>query len=226
MAVRTSTGNYSPSALIPWASTVNVGQTEERSITVLGILTGVTSTASRTTSTTFDSTEAALWVYQGQANIQSWAASSLVIAGFLISSNGQIWRSLSNRVTGLTLDASELTNWVAEPTYRNGGQIVLSNFAANGSIGTAATTVDVVTSYLFNQTTAGITLTLPTPTFSGLSKVVRLINVPIAGAVPFTVGPATLGVGETRWALWNTVAWTLMISTASPSSSDISLSMA
>jgi hypothetical protein len=225
MAVRTSTGSYSPSALTPWSSTVNVGQTEERSITVLGILTGVTSTASRTTGATFDSTEAAQWVYQGQANIQAWAASSLVIAGFLISSNGQIWRSLSNRVTGLTLDASELTNWVAEPTYRNGGQIVLSNFAANGSIGTAATTVDVVTSYLFNQTTPGIALTLPTPTFSGISKVIRLINVPIAGAVSVTVGPATLGVGETRWALWNTQTWTLMIPTV-VAASDISLSMA
>lgn len=40
----------------------------------------------------------------------------------------------------------------------------LSNFAANGTIGTAATTVDTKTTFNINQTTANVTLSLPTPT--------------------------------------------------------------
>mgnify|MGYP003453218909 FL=1 len=42
--------------------------------------------------------------------------------------------------------------------------MTLTNYTVSGSIGTAAATVDVKTTFNINQTTANITLTLPNPT--------------------------------------------------------------
>jgi hypothetical protein len=46
------------------------------------------------------------------------------------------------------------------------GTLTLANFAANAAIGTAAATVDNFSSFDINQTTAGISLTVPAPTIS------------------------------------------------------------
>ncbi len=42
--------------------------------------------------------------------------------------------------------------------------MTIANLATGGAIGTAATTVDVKTTFNINQTTANQTLALPTPT--------------------------------------------------------------
>ena len=64
---------------------------------------------------------------------------------------------------------------------------VLSNFATSGSIGTAASTVDVYSRININQTTASITLTVPVPT----NKTTKVTEVWIGnkGTVPFTLVP-------------------------------------
>ncbi len=54
---------------------------------------------------------------------------------------------------------------------------VLGNFAANGTIGTAAATVDVKTTFNINQTTANITLTLPSPTDTTAGRIIYINNI-------------------------------------------------
>lgn len=66
-----------------------------------------------TSSATLDATELAAWRYFGQNNYPAFLASSLVCTNFVISQGGQLWQSISNRVTGATFDATEQTNWVA-----------------------------------------------------------------------------------------------------------------
>jgi hypothetical protein len=52
----------------------------------------------------------------------------------------------------------------------------LPNFTANGNIGTASATVDIVSSFNIAQTTAGISLTLPTPTNLVDGQVATVVN--------------------------------------------------
>lgn len=54
---------------------------------------------------------------------------------------------------------------------------MLPNFAANGAIGTAVTTVDVKTTFNINQTTANITLTLPAPTDATAGRIIYINNI-------------------------------------------------
>jgi hypothetical protein len=78
---------------------------------------------------------------------------------------------------------------------------VLSDYPTGGSIGSAATTVDVASIFNINQTTAGQTITVPNPTNTGLGKNLRIRNI---GSTPFTltpggtVNPSTYGV-ELDW---------------------------
>lgn len=57
----------------------------------------------------------------------------------------------------------------------------VSDVAAGGSIGSAATTVDIYSAFLINQTTAGKALTLATPTQTSLMREVNVSNVGSAG---------------------------------------------
>ena len=63
----------------------------------------------------------------------------------------------------------------------------LSNFASSGSIGTAASTVDVYSRININQTTPSITLTVPPPTNTS-TKVVE-VWIANKGTVSFTLRP-------------------------------------
>jgi hypothetical protein len=219
-------GYYSPLSLDPWSANTVVSQTEERSTVILGVLTGILSTAKRTTTGAFDTTEAGFWTYQGQVSLQPWVASSLVLTGFFVINNGQILRSLLTRSTGATVDAANASNWAAEPFYQNGKQFIFSNFPSSGSIGAAATTVDVATEILFNQVATGVVISLPAPTLAGLSKKVSVTNL---GTAALTIGPVALATGETRILTWNTTAWSITApaSVSAPASTpDFSLLMA
>ena len=55
--------------------------------------------------------------------------------------------------------------------------LTISDHASSGSIGTAAATVDIATTLNVNQTTPGISLTLPTPTDSTGGRLLYVSNV-------------------------------------------------
>lgn len=78
--------------------------------------------------------------------------------------------------------------------------LVLGNFAAGGSIGTAPNTVDANVCIQIAQTTAGQTLTLPAPT---LNAVVRQTIIQNTGTAAFTILGALLNPGASLVALWN-----------------------
>lgn len=67
--------------------------------------------------------------------------------------------------------------------------LVISNKPSGGSIGTAATTVDIVSLINLNQTTAGQTLTVPNLTTATWGKIINISNV---GSVSLTISPGGL----------------------------------
>ena len=76
----------------------------------------------------------------------------------------------------------------------------LTNFATGGSIGTAATTVDIISQFNINQTTAGQILTLATPTVTLAGDNVRINNV---GSVSFVILGKTVNAGTFTDIFWN-----------------------
>jgi hypothetical protein len=81
----------------------------------------------------------------------------------------------------------------------------IGNLATGGSIGTAATTVDVCGGFNINQTTSGQTITLPNPTNSGAGLRVDINNI---GAVSFTMLGTVVLIGSYLSAQWNGATWT------------------
>lgn len=82
--------------------------------------------------------------------------------------------------------------------------LVVSNLATGGSIGTAATTVDIKTTFNINQTTASQTLTLPNPTNTTAGRVVYVNNV---GTVGFIMLGERVESSQSRQAIWNGTTW-------------------
>ncbi len=82
--------------------------------------------------------------------------------------------------------------------------VILANFAANAAVGTAVATVDVTSHIIINQTTAGITLTLPNPTNAQAG---RLLIVENAGTSPVTVAGKSINTGETISFVWDGNSW-------------------
>jgi hypothetical protein len=100
-----------------------------------------------TSSATLDATELAAWRYFGQNNYPAFLASSLVCTNFVISQGGQLWQSISNRVTGAAFDATEQTNWVALTTASTppASNSITSAMIVNGTIQTLDIADQVVT---------------------------------------------------------------------------------
>jgi hypothetical protein len=82
--------------------------------------------------------------------------------------------------------------------------LAIANVAAGGNIGTAAATVDISSSFLVSQTTAGQALTLPSPTDALAGDRVILGNV---GSASFTVSGMTIAPGNFRVLVWSGAAW-------------------
>lgn len=94
-------------------------------------------------------------------------------------------------------------------TLHNSGSTVFSSntiadLPAGGAIGTAATTVDVKTTFNINQTTANQTLTLPSPTDATAGRIVYINNV---GTVGFTMSNQRIETGQSFQFIWNGTAW-------------------
>ena len=85
--------------------------------------------------------------------------------------------------------------------------LAVADLPTGGDIGTAATTVDIYTGFNLTQTTAGQTITLPTPTSNTYAG--RLIYLSNTGSVPFTFLSSSVLTGTTTQAMWNGTAWTL-----------------
>jgi hypothetical protein len=86
----------------------------------------------------------------------------------------------------------------------------LGNFATGGSIGTAATTVDIYTYISVAQTTAGQTITIPAPTAA--TTYGKLLYVSNVGTASFTMLGTTISTGTTATLVWANknggAAWT------------------
>ena len=85
----------------------------------------------------------------------------------------------------------------------------ISNLPTGGNIGTAAATVDVITTFDVNQTTSGQTLTLPSPTDTTSGRIVFINNI---GSASFTMYGNPIGSGSSASFIWNGTGWVQTIS--------------
>src|SRR5581483_5926404 len=81
----------------------------------------------------------------------------------------------------------------------------IANHPPGGSIGSAATTVDVATTFNVTQTTTGQTLTLPSPTTATAGRLVYINDV---GTTGFTMYGVAIASGNSAGFIWNGSAWT------------------
>lgn len=84
--------------------------------------------------------------------------------------------------------------------------IALTNFAASGALGTPAATVDIASSFVITQTTAGITLTLPTPTDATAGDRLTIAS-STTSTTSITVAGISLVPGEFAQWQWTGSAW-------------------
>ncbi len=121
----------------------------------------------------------------------------------------------SSGSTLLNLDTTNTKVTIA--TTANGGELIddgstldsaksLGNLAT-GPIGTAAATVDTYTSFVIPQTTASVSVTVPSPTDTTAGRIIFIAN---TGTVPMTVGGVTLSNGSSMELFWTGSggAWT------------------
>ncbi|MCA9324102.1 hypothetical protein KC992_03280 [Candidatus Saccharibacteria bacterium] len=85
--------------------------------------------------------------------------------------------------------------------------MTISNLATGGAIGTAASTVDIATTFNVNQTTANQTISLPSPTTTTAGRIAYVNSV---GTVGFTISGQRLEAGQSRQYIWNGSAWTVV----------------
>jgi hypothetical protein len=96
---------------------------------------------------------------------------------------------------------SALANWIEAISIAvgPGGVVQLGNFPTGGSIGPAASTVDIASTIVITQNTAGQTLTVPALTVSVIGQEIEFLN---AGTTSFTMMGKVVPVGSTLFAVW------------------------
>jgi hypothetical protein len=82
--------------------------------------------------------------------------------------------------------------------------LVIANLATGGSIGTAATTVDIASTFNINQTTASQVITLPTPTDATAGDRLVVNNI---GTASFTIAGLLVPANSTANFSWTGTAW-------------------
>jgi hypothetical protein len=148
----------------------------------------------------------------------STSGNAAVIAKSGTNSTGAFQVQDSSSAAILNVDTSAAKVTVA--TTANGGTFInngamlntakaLSDFSTNQAIGTAAATVDKYTTFTINQNvTAGITLTVPSPTDTTAGRILYISNI---GTQTLILGGGigiTLSAGSNASLLWNGTAWT------------------
>lgn len=88
-----------------------------------------------------------------------------------------------------------------------GTTVTVTDKASGGSIGTAATTVDVASAINVNQTTASQTLTIPSPTNTTNSTTITFNNI---GSTSFTVLSTVIAPGAGIMIDWTGSAWSVI----------------
>lgn len=99
-------------------------------------------------------------------------------------------------------------------TFTNAGSTVFTAitagpFAADGSIGSAASTVDVATTINLSASTTGVDLTLASPTSATAGRILYLNN---TGANSLTVEGNPIASGKSASFIWNGTDWVQTIS--------------
>lgn len=94
--------------------------------------------------------------------------------------------------------------------YRGGATLIntlaVADLPAGGNIGAAAATVDILTSFNLNQTTAGQTITLPNPTDVTAGRQAVINNV---GTQSFTLYTGTIPSQSGATLMWDGNSWNL-----------------
>jgi TM2 domain-containing membrane protein YozV len=122
----------------------------------------------------------------------------------------------TTNATSISIGKSTITTTVQGPFVANGSQFTnngstlltgstLSDFAVSGAIGTAAATVDTYTTFVIPQTTAGRTLSLPTPTTGTAGRLAYVLN---TGSTPFTMHSVSIQAGKAQTYIYDGSAWT------------------
>ncbi len=130
-----------------------------------------------------------------RANAGNLTISTVTSGNIIINGAGTLEVQDSINITGTQLTNSASTvNAVS----------ALTNFAADGPIGTAAATVDIRTGFTINQTTAGRTLTIPAPTVTTAGRIVYISNI---GSTSFIMHGVTVSAGANQSYIYNGTAW-------------------
>lgn len=204
-----------PSTLLPWAASTAIQPLIQRSIAMAGTtISMVNIGGARTTAATFTPAEAAFWSILGQSAVGTFPATATILAGLQIIDSEQLYEAVLTRTTGATFAVDNIVaNWLPLASSATGTRVNLSNFTANGAIGTAAATVDVATVLTFTQATPAITVTVPSPTNLTAHKTIVLENLSVSTqvvSVSLASGTVQLLPGQTREMQWNGSTWSLI----------------
>ena len=123
--------------------------------------------------------------------------------------NGSTAINSTLNVSGATTFENYLT--INGGQFTNGGSTLntthtLSDFATDGPIGIAGSTVDRFTGIAIPQTTVGVTLTMPSPTTTTAGRVMYIMN---TGSTDFAMHGAIVSAGSGQIYMWNGTAWIL-----------------
>lgn len=99
-----------------------------------------------------------------------------------------------------------ISNAANSPTNTN-AQIAITNKPVGGLIGTAAATVDAGLSFEITQTTAGQTITLPSPTLNPTVPKFAIIKNNVASTQAITLYGNEIAAGNTGLVYWNGTIW-------------------
>lgn len=150
----------------------------------------------------FNQTDSTLWIKTtgtgntgwvqtaGAALTNGWIDDGVVVR--LQTSTDSLGVGTSSPAAGMQISKSLLL-----------GTTVLGDFPTGGAIGAAAV-VDGASSASVAQTTAGQTLTIPSPTNTTVGRLFYVLNV---GTASFFMLGRTVGAGEHLAVAWNGTAW-------------------
>jgi hypothetical protein len=202
----TGSGNFSTSALTPLLDTASAGTLSIGTSTATAVnignssgSTGVTVTAGsgniNLNAGVIATNQSSLNLFNANATAVSALQAATTIS--MGSASGTFTIRNANLTLGNAAGSGVLTN--------NGATLnttlALGDFASGGSIGSAASTVDIYTSISVAQTTSSQTLTIPTPTASTTyGRTLYLSNI---GTASFTLGSATVATGTTATLVWS-----------------------
>ena len=114
---------------------------------------------------------------------------------------------LTNRQRGRAYH-SALLAWIDRASQRLEDFVGFADFPLGGSIGPAPSTVDIAGLAIVNQTTAGQTLTIPSPTETIAGQRFAVSNI---GNQSFTIIGVVVAAGKTLELVWTGGAWSTVI---------------